>query len=151
MKGPHDIARTQLGVSEKTGKNDGIPAQRYMRGDALAWCAGFVLWCIHQSDSRWRHAFEAQHYKCRRVSGFIDVAGENGVFRPRKGYDPQPGDVIFFANATSDIGVAGNHCGIVEHVTAGRVHTIEGNSSNKVARRDYAVDDKHISGYASLA
>jgi hypothetical protein len=122
-----------------------------MRGDALAWCAGFVLWCIHQSDSRWRHAFEAQHYKCRRVSGFIDVAGENGVFRPRKGYDPQPGDVIFFANATSDVGVAGNHCGIVEHVTDGRVHTIEGNSSNKVARRDYAVDDKRISGYASLA
>jgi hypothetical protein len=151
MKGPHDIARTQLGVSEKTGKNDGIPAQRYMRGDALAWCAGFVLWCIHESDSRWRHAFEAQHYKCRRVSGFVDVAGENGVFRPRKGYDAQPGDVVFFANATSDVGVAGNHCGIVEHVLEGRVHTIEGNSSNKVARRDYAVDDKRISGYASLA
>jgi hypothetical protein len=151
MKSVVDIARTQLGVSEKTGKNDGIPAQRYMRGDALAWCAGFALWCIHQSDSRWRHAFEAQHYKCRRVSGFVDVARENGVLRLREGYDPQPGDVIFFTNATSDVGIAGNHCGVVEDVGEGRVRTIEGNTSNRVARRDYAVDDKRILGYASLS
>lgn len=151
MNGPHDIARTQLGVSEKTGKNDGIPAQRYMRGDALAWCAGFVLWCLAQSDNRWRHAFDAQHYKCRRVSGFVGVAGENGIFRPRKAYDAQPGDVIFFTASQSDVGVPGNHCGVVDEVRDGRVHTIEGNSGNRVARRDYDVDDKRILGYASLA
>jgi hypothetical protein len=145
-----EIARTQLGVSEKTGKNDGIPAQRYMRGDALAWCAGFVLYCLNQSDSIWRHAFEAQHYKCRRVSGFVAVAGENGVFRPRKGYTPKPGDIVFFSNATSDVGVAGNHCGVVDEVVGERVRTIEGNTSNKVARREYAVDDRRILGYASL-
>jgi len=146
-----DVARTQLGVSEKTGKNDGIPAQRYMRGDALAWCAGFVLWCLAQSDNRWRHAFDAKHYTCRRVSGLVSVAGEQGLFRPRKGYLPQPGDIVFFSNATSDVGVQGNHCGIVDEVAEGRVRTIEGNTSNKVARRDYAVDDRRILGYASLS
>lgn len=148
-----NVARTQLGVSEKTGKNDGIPAQRYMRGDALAWCAGFVLWCLAQSDSRWRHAFDAKHYTCRRVSGFVAVAGEQGLFRPRKGYEPKSGDIVFFTNATSDVGVGGNHCGIVDtvDVQAGRLTTIEGNTSNKVARREYPVDDRRILGYASLS
>jgi hypothetical protein len=73
------------------------------------------------------------------------------VLRLREGYNPQPGDVIFFTNATSDVGIAGNHCGVVEEVVEGRVRTIEGNTSNRVARRDYAVDDKRILGYASLS
>lgn len=55
---------------------------------------------------------------------------------------PQPGDQIFFF-ADGEI----NHTGIVESVSGGVVHTIEGNSSDKVARRAYATGAKNIAGY----
>jgi hypothetical protein len=154
-----EVARTQLGVHEATGRNDGIPAERYMRGDKLAWCAGFVLYCIDRSSSAHKASFSLHpvYYACRAVSGFVEVAKTLGLYRPRDGYTPKPGDVIFFANATSDVGRPGNHVGIVEDVDVHqgdgkgeRVHTIEGNTSNKVARRDYAVDDTRILGYCCM-
>lgn len=153
------VAQSQLGIHEATGRNDGIPAERYMRGDKLAWCAGFVLYCIDKSTNAHRGAFALHpvYYKCRAVSGFVDVAKDLGLYRARASYTPKPGDVVFFANATSDVGRPGNHCGIVESVDVHhgsgkgeRVHTIEGNTSNKVARRDYAVDDVRILGYCCM-
>ena len=58
-------------------------------------------------------------------------------------YDtPQPGDQIFLY---IDGGI--NHTGIVTDVEGGRVHTVEGNSSDSVARRTYAIDSPQIAGY----
>lgn len=55
---------------------------------------------------------------------------------------PEIGDVIFFY-------VKGqiNHQGIVESVSGGIVHTIEGNSSDSVARRAYSIGAANIAGY----
>lgn len=55
---------------------------------------------------------------------------------------PEEADVVFFYN-----GGGINHTGIVERVSGGRVYTIEGNSGDMVARRNYAIGDGYIAGY----
>lgn len=55
---------------------------------------------------------------------------------------PEEGDQVFFYSG-GDI----NHTGIVENVSGGTVNTIEGNSSDSVARRSYSVGSEYIAGY----
>lgn len=57
--------------------------------------------------------------------------------------DPQPGDQIFFTYAAGEV----SHTGIVESVANGTVTTIEGNTSDQVARRSYSIGDAVIYGY----
>lgn len=59
-------------------------------------------------------------------------------------HTPRPGDAIYFDwDLTGDC----DHVGIVEQVENGRVHTIEGNSGNRVAQRVYDLHDPRIAGY----
>jgi surface antigen len=45
-----------------------------------------------------------------------------------------------------------SHVGVVESIGAdGRINTIEGNTSNKVARRSYSANDRTITGFAQIA
>lgn len=55
---------------------------------------------------------------------------------------PQPGDQVFFYSG-GDI----NHTGIVEKVSGGVVYCIEGNTSDQVARRSYAVGSQILAGF----
>lgn len=55
---------------------------------------------------------------------------------------PEIGDQVFFY-ASGDI----NHTGIVVGVATGSVTTIEGNSSDMVAKRVYSANDSKIAGY----
>lgn len=47
------IYDSQLHVREKTGKNDGVEVERYLRytklGKGYAWCAAFVCWSFGQA------------------------------------------------------------------------------------------------------
>ena len=56
---------------------------------------------------------------------------------------PEPGAQIFFWDNAGQI----NHTGIVESVNGGQVTTIEGNTSDRVARRVYSISDGTIAGY----
>lgn len=56
---------------------------------------------------------------------------------------PQPGDQIFFSYAPGEY----SHTGIVESVANGMVNTIEGNTSDMVARRSYPLASSSIVGY----
>lgn len=56
---------------------------------------------------------------------------------------PQPGDQIFFYDKAGKI----NHTGIVESVSGGVVHTIEGNCSDGVRRNAYATGSSTIAGF----
>lgn len=56
---------------------------------------------------------------------------------------PQPGDQIFFGSSWQNVW----HTGLVVEVTESRVITIEGNSSDQVAKRSYALNDPNIWGY----
>jgi len=133
-----EIAESQIG---------NIGGEIYWRwygfSSRVAWCACFVSWVADQA-------------------GFIDVgimpkfsstsAGEQW-FRGRgqwqgRGYTPSPGDIIFF---DWDGDGAPDHVGIVERVEGGTVHTIEGNSSDSVRRRNHSLDSNRILGYGVLA
>ena len=63
--------------------------------------------------------------------------------------DPKPGDQIFFSTAHSKSNVS--HTGLVEKVDGSKVYTIEGNTSDKVARRSYYLNDSYIVGYGRPA
>lgn len=56
---------------------------------------------------------------------------------------PEPGDQIFFSYAPGEY----SHTGIVESVSGGVITTIEGNTSESVGRRSYAVGSSTIAGY----
>ena len=55
---------------------------------------------------------------------------------------PKTGDQIFFGPKGNE-----SHTGIVEKVEGGYVHTIEGNTSDKLMRRKYALNESKIAGY----
>lgn len=58
--------------------------------------------------------------------------------------DPEPGDQIFFTYQAGEV----SHTGIVEAINfPGVVTTIEGNSSDSVCRRSYAIGSSTIYGY----
>lgn len=57
--------------------------------------------------------------------------------------NPEPGDQIFFSYAPGEY----SHTGLVESVSGGVVTTIEGNTSESVGRRSYAVGSSTIAGY----
>ena len=57
---------------------------------------------------------------------------------------PTPGSLIFFDWNQDG---ASDHVGIVEKCEGGRVYTVEGNSSDQVRQRNYAVDYASIMGY----
>ena len=56
---------------------------------------------------------------------------------------PEPGDQIFFTYAPGEY----SHTGLVESVSGGVVTTIEGNTSDSVGRRSYAIGSSTIAGY----
>ena len=56
---------------------------------------------------------------------------------------PVEGDQVFFSNSPGEY----SHTGIVESVTGSSVQTIEGNSSDQVARRNYPLSFGSIAGY----
>lgn len=56
--------------------------------------------------------------------------------------EPEVGDIIFFQNADGIY-----HVGIVESIEGRTINTIEGNTSDMVARRSYDCDAEKIAGY----
>lgn len=69
-----------------------------------------------------------------------------GYFRSRGRFhesNPQPGDQIFFSYKEGEV----SHTGIVVEVTGYSVVTVEGNTSDMVAKRSYPLSDARIYGY----
>ena len=58
---------------------------------------------------------------------------------------PNPGDQIFFSYSSGEY----SHTGIVEEVNGNTVVTIEGNTSDQVARKTYSINDFGIVGYGN--
>lgn len=148
---PLVAAVSQLKVSEETGANDGVPAERYMRGDKLPWCAGFVLWCFDAAITKSLYTTTKQYYLLRNVKKMENEFKRRGLwFGPALVDVVQPSDIIFFGDRGASDAGRGRHVGIVDSVEwpAGIVHTIEGNTSNKVQRREYKMTSKRITGYA---
>ena len=105
----------------------------------VEWCACFVSWCADQSGLI-ESGKVPKFSLCS--SGVTWFQGKNKW--QSGGTTPSAGMIIFFDwdhDGTSD------HVGIVEKYEGGRVYTIEGNSSDQVRQRNYAVDYEAIMGY----
>lgn len=108
----------------------------------VEWCACFVSWCADQSGLIASGNVPKFSLCSDGVSWF---QGKNKW--QSGGTTPTAGMIIFFDwdhDGTSD------HVGIVEKYEGGRVYTIEGNSSDQVRQRNYAVDYASIIGYGVI-
>ena len=138
--GALQAARSQIGVRERTGRNDGVPAQRYSNGRREPWCANFVSWAYRKAGK----PLPGNQRSLASVQYMEDQMKEVGKFHRGT---PKPGDIIFFKNRGASDRGRGRHVGMVERVANGRVYTIEGNSGNRVRRRSYPLNASRISGY----
>ncbi|RHK64926.1 CHAP domain-containing protein [Dorea formicigenerans] len=108
----------------------------------VEWCACFVSWCADQSGLIASGNVPKFSLCSDGVSWF---QGKNKW--QSGGTTPTAGMIIFFDwdhDGNSD------HVGIVEKCEGGRVYTMEGNSSDQVRQRNYAVDYASIMGYGVI-
>ncbi len=149
------IARTQLGYAESSRNyvvlDDGVTTKGYTRygawyGDPYGdWCAMFASFCLHYAGVE-EIPLESS------CPDWIEALTEEAMYCAAADHTPRPGDLVFFdweGDGLSD------HVGIVERITADSsgkslVKTIEGNSGNRVAQKEYELDDETILGYFVL-
>jgi hypothetical protein len=139
-----NAALPEVGVSEQPpGSNDSPRIAQYRQATAGSgvgpWCAYFASWAARQAGV----PLGNQGQGFGSVSSVYSWAQQTGRAIPNgAGVHPQPGDLIVWG---------GEHIGIVQSVDAnGSIHTIEGNSSDKVSQRTYGPDGGGATGYVRL-
>jgi CHAP domain-containing protein len=138
-----NLARQELGVTEQPpGSNDSPRIAQYRQATAGSgvgpWCSYFVSWAARGAGVPIGDA--GQGYGA--VSDVWSWAERTGKAIPAGTQPPQSGDLIVWN---------GRHIGIVESVDPdGSIHTIEGNSSDKVQRRTYGPDGNGATGFVRL-
>src|SRR4051794_1425289 len=137
-----NLVRGEVGQAEQPpGSNDSPRIAQYRQATAGSgvgpWCAYFTSWAAREAGVPVGDGGQ----------GFGAVAdvwawGQRTGKSLPVGSTPAPGDLIVWD---------GRHIGIVESVDAdGSIHTIEGNSSDKVSRRTYGADGGGATGYVRL-
>lgn len=140
-------ANAQIGTHE--GPNNWNP---YAETEGLKTLYGWNLqnqpWCDVFVDAGFITCFgydlgSAMTYQYAGCAGAA-CAQSAGYYKSAGAWSDTPhiGDQIFFYS-----GGGINHTGIVTHIGIGAITTVEGNSSDMVARRSYAVEDSKIAGY----
>jgi hypothetical protein len=134
--------RNEVGVAEQPpGSNDSPRIAQYRQATAGSgvgpWCAYFTSWAARQAGVPLGDAGQG----FGRVDDVYAWAQRTGKAIPAGSGTPQPGDLI----------VWDEHIGVVESVDPdGAIHTIEGNSSDRVSRRDYGADGGGAIGFVRL-
>lgn len=85
------------------------------------------------------------------VERHIQIFKRLGIWNEDGGSTPKAGDIITFnwdQDSQPNDGFA-DHIGIVESVSNGVIHTIEGNSNDQVRRKTYRIGHGNIRGFAS--
>ena len=132
------VAESQLGYKESTEnyevREDGSTKGYSRYGDWYGsdygdWCAMFASFCLHYAGVE--EKVVPYQAGCQR---WIEELTDRGMYTSSKEYSPRPGDIIFFDNQHEGVS---HHVGLVYEVNkdANQVLTIEGNTSNKVAKR----------------
>ncbi len=142
-------AKKYLGYNERNGSY-----KLFTSGKNHAWCADFSTYVVKEA---FRNAGKSlpSGFGSSSVSGLMNWAKSKGCFLQTAGIanksgiikgKVKAGDLIIFKNGGK------SHVGVVESIGAdGRINTIEGNTSNKVARRSYSANDRTITGFAQIA
>lgn len=146
------VARTQIGYSEsstdfimdeETGLKHGYTRYGDWYGSKYGeWCATFIAFCCEYAGIA-----KADFPRAALVQDLMDAMDDAGAGEDYR-YQPSVGDLVFLSFEGD---YAPEHVGIVENVSGSRVYTIEGNSSDQVRRREYALNADEIVGYASTA
>jgi hypothetical protein len=138
-----NAVRGEVGQAEQPpGSNDSPRIAQYRQATAGSgvgpWCAYFTSWAARQAGVPLGDSGQG----FGRVDDVYAWAQRAGKAIPNgAGVTPQPGDLI----------VWDEHIGVVESVDGnGTIHTIEGNSSDQVARRTYAPGSRPAIGYVRL-
>ncbi len=138
------LAQGEVGQAEQPpGSNDSPRIADYRASTAGAgigpWCAYFVSWAAQGAGAPIGEAGQG----FGSVAAVADWAQRTGRWNPAaSGVPPQAGDVIVWG---------ATHIGIVESVDPdGKIHTIEGNSSNAVTRRTHDAGGDGATGYVRL-
>lgn len=125
---------SQLHVREKTGKNDGVEVERYLKYTGLnkgyAWCAAFVCWSLGEIDiPNPKNAWSPSLLPSNKLVYQHQSKVYNGV--------PQRGDVfgIYYTNLKR-IG----HVGFIDEWGSGTFAiTVEGNTNGEGSREGNGV------------
>ena len=115
--------------------------------NGYAWCDMFVDWCFltaYGYENALRLLCQPEKSAGAGCTYSLGYYKNKGQFHTS---GPKPGDQIFFGTSQSN----STHTGIVEKVTAQKVFTIEGNTSDQVARRSYSLTNSRILGYGRPA
>ena len=115
--------------------------------NGFAWCDMFVDWCFLTAfgyEKALALLCQPERSAGAGCTYSLRYFKNKGQFHTK---DPQPGDQIFFGTSLDN----STHTGIVESVDKKQVHTIEGNTSNQVARRNYSLTNSRILGYGRPA
>jgi len=107
------------------------------------WCQAFVDWCFIKAfgvDGAKKALYTFTNYTPTGSGAFRN----HGRYFRRGAGTPQRGDVIYFYSASK--GRIG-HVGLVYKAASGKVYTIEGNASDGVNRKSYALTSAYIDGY----
>ncbi|MCW2955546.1 MAG: hypothetical protein JWO69_415, partial [Thermoleophilia bacterium] len=109
---------------------------------AEPWCADFVSWA-------WKKAGSPIGFQGRGTDYVPELVAWARLTRrwhwARDGYRPKAGDLIVYRTNGSMRG----HVGMVVRVSKGRVHTVEGNYSDKVSRRTVKPWAANVTGFVS--
>lgn len=129
------IALSKEGVSEvPKGSNSGPDVNMYLSsvglGPGYAWCMAFVYWCVNQA------AKELDLTNPLQKTAGVMLQWSTTTCRKLSNYDSgvKPGDIFIM-----EFGHGTGHTGIVEKISNGLVHTIEGNSNEDGSREGYEV------------
>ncbi len=143
-----EVCEGEIGTSEPKGDDKYIKYYNETGsmsfGMNVAWCAIFVTWC--KAKAGIDKSVIPHFASCDLGKNWFE---ERSLYKKSRAYGgnyvPKRGDIIFFSSkyAQND----STHVGIVTNVSGNAVSTIEGNTSNKVARRSYSVASKYIIGY----
>ena len=115
--------------------------------NGFAWCDMFVDWCFLTAfgyEKALALLCQPERSAGAGCTYSLRYFKNKGQFHTK---DPQPGDQIFFGTSLDN----STHTGIVESVDKKQVHTIEGNTSNQVARKNYSLTNSRILGYGRPA
>jgi hypothetical protein len=142
-----NTAKSYLGYNESNGSY-----KLFTNGRNEAWCADFVTHVVKESAKESGKTLPSG-FGSSSVSGLRSWGIQNNCYlqtdnKSNKSSvianNVKKGDIIIFKNGKS-------HTGIVDRVENGKIYTIEGNTSDKVAQRSYSINDSSISGFVQVA
>lgn len=123
-----DTAISYLHVRERTGNNDGIEVERFLRsvglGKGYAWCAAFVSYCLKVSNAsfttvRSAVALRFNTNKSIPIASFL-----------RRGMIAQPGSIMTMINGNGPYG----HVYFIYQQVNKKFYGIEGNTNGFKSR-----------------